>query len=151
MDKLGQKPESEASTNLRPPILVVTKESGGKGALATQNKVMGNKESKDQVATQQDGDAEEMVILETSNVKEPKEDASKTETKEAVSKDTKKKVSKETKTVAKETKVEKVEENDLLSQLNGFDDFELNEAGVAYMYGGRYLIICIITYITYVT
>ena len=143
LDKIEQKCETEACTNLRLPILLVTKENQGNDALATENKDMGNKESKDQVAKQQDRDADEIVVLETTDVKENAEKSQKTETKKGekkrIAKDTKV-VTKDKKSVVKETKPEKetVEENDLSSQINGFDNYELNEAGIAYMYGGRY-------------
>ena len=152
LDKIGQKCETGACTNLRPPILVVTKENQGNDALATENKDMGNKESKDQVAKQQDRNADEVVVLEATDVKENAEKSQKTETK----KDEKKRIAKDTKvvtgdkkSVVKETKPEKekVEEYDLSSQINGFDDYELNEAGIAYMYGGRYQLLFLYSFI----
>ena len=65
LEKIGQETQNEACTKLRPPILVVTKESEDKDALATETKDMGNEESKAAVAKQPDEAGNKAVVLET--------------------------------------------------------------------------------------
>ena len=65
LEKIGQKNQNEACTKLRPPILVVTKESEDKDTLATETKDMGNEESKAAVAKQPDEAGNKAVVLET--------------------------------------------------------------------------------------
>ena len=161
LEKLGQKNQSEACTKLRPPILVVTKESEDKDALATETKEMGNEESKADFAKQPDEVGNNAVPLKTSDSNDTARIEQNADTKQMVSKQSedvnakKKKVVKERKGSvarerkasvfkekdAKETKVEngkvKVEES-LLSEVGGLDEYELNEAGIAYMYGGKF-------------
>ena len=166
LEKIGQETQNEACTKLRPPILVVTKESEDKDALATETKDMGNEESKAAVAKQPDEAGNKAIVLETPDIsndaaeKEQHDDTKQTVSKQLGDKNAKKKkaVARERKASvakekdAKETKVEngkvKVDES-LLSEVGGLDEYELNEAGIAYMYGGKFdccsLIIMLIT------
>ena len=161
LEKVGQKNHSEACTKLRPPILVVTKENEDKDAPATETKEMGNEESKASVAKQPDEAGNNAVPLETSDSKDTARKEQNADTKQMVSKQSedvnekKKKVAKERKgSVARERKASVVKENDgketkvengkvkveesLLSEVGGLDEYELNEAGIAYMYGGKF-------------
>ena len=166
LEKIGQKTQNEACTKLRPPILVVTKESEDKDALVTETKDMGNEESKAGVAKQPDEAGNKAVVLETPhNSKDAAEKEQNVDTKQAVSKQLGDKNAKKKKAIArerkqsvakekdaKETKVEngkvKVDES-LLWEVGGLDEYELDEAGIAYMYGGKFeccsLIIMLIT------
>ena len=154
LEKIGQKNQNEACTKLRPPILVVTKESEDKDALATETKVMGKEESKAVIAKQPDEAGNKPVVLETPDIsKDAVEKEQHDDTKQTVSKQlgdqnaNKKKVARERKASvakekdAKETKVEngkvKVDES-LLSEVGRLDEYELNEAGIAYMYGSKF-------------
>ena len=134
---------------------VVTKESEDKDALATETKDMGNEESKAVVAKQPDEAGNKTVVLETPDIskdaveKEQHDDTKQTVSKQLGDKNAKKKkaVARERKASvakekdAKEAKVEngkvKVDES-LLSEVGGLDKYELNEAGIAYMYGGKF-------------
>ena len=155
LEKIGQKYQNEACTKLRPPILVVTKESEDRDALATETRVMGNEESKAVVAKQPDEAGNKAIVLETPDIsKDATEKEQNVDTKQTVSKQLGDKNAKKKKVVArerkpsvakekdaKETKVEngkvKVDES-LLSEVGGLDEYELNEVGIAYMYGGKF-------------
>ena len=163
LEKVGHKNQSGACTKLRPPILVVTKESEDKDALATETTEMGNEESKASVAKQLDEAENNAFPLETPDSIDTARKEQNDDTKQMVSKQSedanakKKRVAKERKgSVATERKASVVNEKDakerklengkvkveesLLSEVGGLDEYELNEAGIAYMYGGKFII-----------